>query len=389
MKDVFDQIQNQKDHEANWLKQQGQLNEALRIHNKYSKEEKSTPPLFIKGVSFIAQIISFLLAAFLPISFIIDLHNNKGFVIVLLVASILLLGLIELSKRFSLERLLAKHYNTKKYSSSLIFFIVLLGLVSAFTSTLGGAKWGEYLADQSNSIKLNYTEERKKVNDDFENAILKINQETKEYINSVSYKGKINISNLAVRKKLTNVEDRKAVLEKERVSKLNDLSQLEQEALSDNSENFQFWESIAMSLSILFEVTLWLSLFYCYSVESKFAEKIAGKISYQLAHQNQQMNNASNVHVPQQGAYSISAFGPPKVEEKKEESRIGFSAPLPDKNQKVCLTCGRSFKAKHPSQKFCCNKGDGNCKDKYNNEHRPHYTNPGQSELDFSNSKIS
>lgn len=36
----------------------------------------------------------------------------------------------------------------------------------------------------------------------------------------------------------------------------------------------------------------------------------------------------------------------------------------------VCLNCGQSFLSRHPRQKFCSNKGSGNCKDMFNNKNR-------------------
>ena len=40
-----------------------------------------------------------------------------------------------------------------------------------------------------------------------------------------------------------------------------------------------------------------------------------------------------------------------------------------------CLHCNKDFTKKHPSQKFCSNKGSQNCKDQYHN-----YANPSRLE---------
>ncbi len=38
---------------------------------------------------------------------------------------------------------------------------------------------------------------------------------------------------------------------------------------------------------------------------------------------------------------------------------------------KKCLNCGCDISHKHPNAKFCKNKGRGNCKDVYHNNHNP------------------
>lgn len=38
---------------------------------------------------------------------------------------------------------------------------------------------------------------------------------------------------------------------------------------------------------------------------------------------------------------------------------------------KKCLNCTKDISHKHPSSKFCTNKGKDNCKDRYNNKRNP------------------
>jgi hypothetical protein len=254
------------------------LNEIVKKSNDRFKpklfSEKFLP--IYRGTPLIRIIFS-LFSILTGISFFLSISGNLNFYFALVLGCSLYI-LIELLKgkliKISLTEIFQKQLNIISIFS-VLFSVGLFGL-SVFCSVKGAETLYQKTDTSKADLKSDYTSKKEILRDKYTFELKELKTAKNNYIQLVSYKGKINIHNSTNKITLANYEKRITDKEAEQKAAFQEIATEEKKSLIVSSKNEKFSTKIWVIISALIEVSILACLVFVSFYEFKtFTESSA------------------------------------------------------------------------------------------------------------------
>ena len=259
------------------------------------------------SILFALSYVSALITALLP-SFV----SFWGIVALSLVG----LYFVEIGKKLTLTRSIDSIL--KRYSDYFFYVLAVVFLaVSIYTSVSGLMQFSKQQTDKSTVINAGYAVKKDSIEKYYTALIKSERNALNDYKRQVSYKGKIDMTNLTNRKTILDYETRITSFNAQKTNALNDTKNDNGLNLNENRSKTKIVTSemfiVALINEILIIVCLWFNRDY---------------LSKVFLSQNESLNDSNEPSTIRSKVYPI---------------------------KRTCINCGQSYEIGHKKQKFCSN----------------------------------
>lgn len=312
------------------------------------------------GLFYLSKIFHFIFSIFSIITgfgFLYFLFADYVFMVIAgIMAASILFGL-ELVKSIALQMSIKKMYQNR--FSGLALFALMCVSASILFSVLGAKELFEHLDKSVHTQKNNAQKEIKTIAQEYDKKIAQEKQELKQFKESVSWQGKININDENVSKNINGYLGRVDSLISQKNKVLHRAStQNEKESqilLQDSNFNLWAWLSVSLSNEILLVLCVWYACHYHWHTQKEKAI-LTNTRTYKTT--AEELQNFLDLYLSTENKelLAIEASNNVGFEIGKKDSTADHTTSFTAKSSfgiDICKNCGTQYERKTHNQKFC------------------------------------